>query len=102
MTDGSQLTSTPKPASSLFKAITIGSLYFDICQNVTPAIVGYCCAHWPLLKEATWFELVVFSEGALGSAMVWLSWKNVIDAIVGGIKALRAAKQQIEGAVDGK
>lgn len=97
MTDPSNTQPTSKVASGGQKAGVTG-LYFMICQNVTPAIVAYLCAHLPLLSETTWFQIVTGLEGSLVTVYIWLNWKNLIEFISDGIIGWREAKQRLKDA----
>ena len=78
MTDIGQ---TAAPATGGKAKATLSAIYLMICQNVTPAIVGYCCAHWPLLNEATWFEIVDFALGALGGFVVLATPQHFVQGV---------------------
>ena len=60
--------------------------YLMICQNVTPHIVGYFVKNYPILDEASWFQLVVLAFGTFGSMLVLATpthfREGVRDAII--------------------
>lgn len=83
-------TSTQKQDGGLAKAGFSG-IYLMICQNITPVIVSFACKDFPLLNEASWFEIVVFSLGAIGSFIVWLTPQHFVDGVTNAIVFCREA-----------
>lgn len=71
-----------QPAKGGIAKATASGVYLDVCLNVTPNIVGYLCQHYPILNEAVWFQIVVFSLGTLGSFFVWATPQHFADACV--------------------
>lgn len=87
MTDGSQ---SPKSGGGFAKA-SFSGVYLMICQNITPDIVAYFCKHYPLLQEATWFEIVSCALGAGGTLMVLATPQHFVDGVTDAIIFCREA-----------
>lgn len=70
----------PKNQAGLLKA-TVGGVYLDIVQHVTPPLAGYLNLHYPILGETLSFEVVVLAESLLAGALVRLTPNTLWDGI---------------------
>lgn len=69
-----------------------------IVLNVTPVIVGFLCKKFPLLNEATWFEIVAFMFASFATFQVWFTWQNIVASTVNLITQLGWGAAQIRDA----
>lgn len=99
MSDNSQQNSVTR--GGVGKATTSG-LYLMICSNITPPIVSFFCARWPILNETTWFEITVFLLASLGGFLVWATPQHVVECITRAIVFCRQALTQWRDALNGK
>lgn len=98
-------TTAPAPINGSKTKATLNGVLTMVALNIIPKIVAYLCTHFPLLNEATWYEVVVLAFGAFATAQVWLTkknigdcWKAIISAIVSAIKGLWWGIKQIRSA----
>lgn len=80
MTDTTTTIDTPTGKGGKTKA-TLAGAYIMLCTNIIPVIVGYFCAHYPKISEATWYEIVSLALSGLGTAAVWATPQHFVEAI---------------------
>ena len=74
--------------------------YLMISQNITPDLVGYCVKNYPILSEASWFQIVVLALGWFGSMMVLFTPSHFVDGVTDAIVFCREAVRKWRQAAD--
>ena len=89
---------TAQPKGVTKPAVAV--VYADLCQHVTPPIVSYLLARYPIVGEAVWFEIVVLCLASVGGFLVRFSPNSIVDQFVGLIQWYKAARARIKQAAD--
>lgn len=90
-----------KAKGGAFKA-SVGAVFFELCQHITPPLAGYLNAKYPILGADLSFEIVVLIESAVSWVAIKTTPQHISDAIVEGILWGRAQLRRWRDALNGK
>lgn len=85
---------TPSNQPGLLKA-TVGGLFLDFIQHVTPPLAGYLNMHYPILGLELSFEMVVLAESLIAGVLVRFTPNSLVDGLASVIFWTRAAFRKL-------
>lgn len=80
---------------------SLGAVYLDLVQHITPPLAGWLNARYPILGDAVSYEIVVLAESMLSMVLVKFTPTHFFDSVKNGIISFRRGVKVLRDAMFG-